>query len=308
MPEVSVIIPTHNRQPLLMRAIRSVLEQTYKDLECIVVDDASTDATPQAIQSIADERLVYLRHERNRGASGARNTGIRVARGSLIAFLDDDDEWLPTKLAKQVPLLTELPEEYGMVYCWMNYLDDNGRIIQECHPTYKGDVFTSVLVKQGIAGCPTLLAKRRVVEEVGGFDESLPRGNDGDFIRRVCRVYRVDVIPEVLVQVHVAHGYERITNQTDRGIRNHLLAQRAKLDKFTEELQKYPHLKANLLANIGGSHLRLGEFRAALASLTRSFVLAPLDLELYHACFSGLKGFGTRLMRSWTRGGAPLTH
>lgn len=109
MPEVSVIIPTHNRQRLVSRAVRSVLNQTYEDLECIVVDDASSDGTPQVIQTIEDERLVYLRHDRNRGASGARNTGIRAAKSSLIAFLDDDDEWLPEKLVKQVPLLKALP-------------------------------------------------------------------------------------------------------------------------------------------------------------------------------------------------------
>lgn len=240
MSEVSVIIPTHNRQRLVSRAVRSVLNQTYKDLECIVVDDASSDGTPQVIQTIEDERLVYLRHDRNRGASGARNTGIRAAKSSLIAFLDDDDEWLPEKLVKQVSLLKALPEEYGMVYCWMDYLDNAGHIIQERHPTHRGNVFASVLVKQGIAGCPTLLVRRHVVDAVGGFDESLPRGNDGDFIRRICRVYKVDVVPEVLVRVHVAHGYERITSETDRGIRNHLLAQQAKLDKFPEELRAHP--------------------------------------------------------------------
>jgi glycosyltransferase involved in cell wall biosynthesis len=300
MPEVSVIIPTHNRQRLVSRAIRSVLSQTYTDVECIVVDDASTDSTPQVTKSIKDDRLVILRHESNRGASAARNTGMRAARGPLIAFLDDDDEWLPEKLAKQVPLLKALPEEYGMVYCWMDYFDDTGRIVHERHPTYRGDVFASVLVKQGIAGCPTLLLRRHAVEEVGGFDERLPRGNDGDFIRRVCRVYKVDVIPEVLVRVHVAHGYERITSQTDRGIRNHLLAQQAKLDKFPEELCKYPHLKATVLANIGGCHLRLGEFKAGLSNLTRSFVLSPLNPKLYRAVLSGIKGFAMRLAGSWT--------
>lgn len=303
MPEVSVIIPTRNRQQLVGWAIRSVLNQSYADLECIVVDDASTDGTPQVVQTIEDARLVYLRREGRGGASGARNTGIRAARSSLVAFLDDDDEWLPDKLSKQVPLLKALPDEYGMVYCWMDYFDDTGRIIQERHPTYSGDVFASVLVKQGIGGCPTLLVRRRVVEEIGGFDETLPRGNDGDFIRRVCRVYKVDVIPEVLVHVHVAHGYERITSQTDRGIRNHLLAQQAKLDKFPQELRQNPRLKATLLANIGGSHLRLGELKAGLSCLARSFILSPANPELYRAGLLGVKGLGARLTRSWSREG-----
>ena len=90
---VSVVIPTHNRGDLLPRAIRSVLQQTYLNLQCIVVDDASTENTAQVVYQFEDDRLVYLFHESNRGASAARNTGIAHAKGKLIAFLDDDDEW-----------------------------------------------------------------------------------------------------------------------------------------------------------------------------------------------------------------------
>lgn len=305
MPEVSVIIPTHNRQRLIRRAVRSVLNQTYSDLECIVVDDASSDDTAQVMQTIGDDRVSYLRHDRNRGASGARNTGIRAARGSLIAFLDDDDEWLPEKLAKQVPLLKSLPEAYAMVYCWMDYLDNAGLVVQQRHPTHRGDVFKFVLVKQGLAGCPTLLVRRSVVDEINGFDESLPRGNDGDFIRRVCRAYKVEVVPEVLVHVHVGHGHERITSDTDRGIRNHLRAQQAKLDKFPQELRKHPHLKAMLLANIGSSYLRLGELKAGLSGLARSFLLSPLNPKLYCMAYSGIKSLRARRMHSYLAEGIP---
>ena len=101
----------------MKRAIQSVLEQTYYELECIVVDDASKDQTEEVISSFEDDRLRYFRHEKNKGASAARNTGIKHAKGELIAFLDDDDEWISTKLEKQVPFLQSLPESFGMVYC-----------------------------------------------------------------------------------------------------------------------------------------------------------------------------------------------
>ena len=120
-PLVSVIIPTHNRADLVPLAIQSVLQQTYTNLECIVVDDASTDNTEETVRTIIDERIIYLRHENNKHASAARNTGIKYARGEFIAFLDDDDEWLPTKLEKQVPFLLNLHEKVGMIYCWMDY-------------------------------------------------------------------------------------------------------------------------------------------------------------------------------------------
>src|SRR3990167_9420175 len=92
-PVVSVVMPTFNLARLLERALRSALDQTYDNLEIIVVDDASSDDTPDVVKTVQDERVRYIRHETNRGGSAARNTGIRIATGEFIAFLDDDDEW-----------------------------------------------------------------------------------------------------------------------------------------------------------------------------------------------------------------------
>jgi len=94
---VSVIIPTYNRAHLVGRAIRSVLNQTYQDFEIIVVDDCSTDNTEEIVKGFNDHRIRYMRHDRNRGGSAARNTGIKASQGKYIAFLDSDDEWLLKK-------------------------------------------------------------------------------------------------------------------------------------------------------------------------------------------------------------------
>ena len=99
---VSVIIPTYNRKRLLSRAVKSVLNQSYSNLECIIVDDASSDETREVINSFQDDRIIYFRHEENKGASAARNTGIKKSQGEFIAFLDDDDLWFPEKLNKQL--------------------------------------------------------------------------------------------------------------------------------------------------------------------------------------------------------------
>jgi glycosyltransferase involved in cell wall biosynthesis len=126
---VSVIIPTCNRSTLVTRAIQSVLTQTYTNLECIVVDDASNDNTGEVVNSFDDDRLIFIRHDKKQGASAARNTGIKHSKGDFVAFLDDDDEWIATKLEKQVPLLKGLPERFGMVYCWMDYYDANNKLV-----------------------------------------------------------------------------------------------------------------------------------------------------------------------------------
>ena len=144
-PTVSVIIPTHNRSQLLKRAIGSVLNQTYSKLECIVVDDASTDETTEVVASFNDDRIRCFRHKINRHASAARNTGIRHSKGELIAFLDDDDEWMDGKLEQQVNLLQKSPQNIGLVYCWMSYMKSEEELYNN-KPILKGYIFKDMIV------------------------------------------------------------------------------------------------------------------------------------------------------------------
>jgi glycosyltransferase involved in cell wall biosynthesis len=265
----------------LKRAIQSVLDQTYPELECIVVDDASKDDTDQIINSFEDDRLKYFRHEKNKGASAARNTGIRQSKGGLIAFLDDDDEWIATKLEKQVPLLKGLPERFGMVYCWMDYYDANNKLIHQHHPTLKGYVFPQVLDAQRLGGCPTLLVKRNVVDQIGGFDESLPRGNDGDFIRRVCRKYEVDYVPEVLVKVYTEHGSERISSKNKESIKNAIKGEKIKFSKFHKELNALPEQKSNIYTHIGNHYAALRHFKSAFRYYLKAIIASPKNRKYY---------------------------
>ena len=253
-PLVSVILPTYNRCNLLPRAVGSILGQTYVNLECIIVDDGSTDGTARIVQEFTDKRVIYLRHQANRHASAARNTGIKHGKGDFFAFLDDDDEWLPEKLEKQIAHIRQCPESVGMIYCWMDYYDVQENLTKKHHPTFKGYVFKHVLDKQRIGGCPTLLIRRAVIDEVGDFDESLRRGNDGDFIRRVTKHYLVDYVPEVLVKVHVGHG-DRISvgNHGDR-----IAAIEKRLDFFRDDYNMYQDKKATTLAHLGTTCLKSG--------------------------------------------------
>ena len=153
-PLVSVILPTFNRAKLLSRAINSVLKQSYYNLECIVVDDGSIDNTEKVVKSINDNRIVYLKHNYNKHASAARNTGIAKSKGKFIAFLDDDDQWLPKKLEKQISLIQKLPPSVGLIYCWMDYYN-NEKLIHKHRPKLRGSVFPMVLDKVEIISIPS---------------------------------------------------------------------------------------------------------------------------------------------------------
>ena len=282
MCHVSVIIPTRNRCNLLRRAIDSVLGQTYGDMECIVVDDSSTDETPDLLKEFDDERLVCLRHERRRHASAARNTGIAHARGELIAFLDDDDEWLPSKLDKQVSLLSRAPRIVGMVYCWLDYIQGE-KTVKRHSPRLRGSIFKETLDKQPIGNSSTLLVRRDVFKKSGLFDESLPRGNDGDFIRRVCRYWEVDYVPEVMVKVHIGHGLDQITAYDENGIKKHILAQLIKLQKFQDDFYRCRKQAANVYADIACHYGWLNQWRRSIRFYWKATWAFPFSRKL-HAC------------------------
>jgi len=175
IPLVSIIIPTRNRAELLRRAIGSVLEQTWKGcLEIIVISDGSEDQTEEIIKSIKCDYLRLLKHETARGASAARNTGLRSCKGKYIAFLDDDDEWTANKLDIQMPVIEKSVSQVGLVYAWMEYIQD-GQSVGLRTPKLRGNVFTEMLDKQAIGGCPTIIIKREVIDTVGYFDLEMTR-------------------------------------------------------------------------------------------------------------------------------------
>jgi glycosyltransferase involved in cell wall biosynthesis len=213
-PTVSVIIPTKNRAKLLPRAINSIIAQTFKDFEIIIIDGHSTDDTQEVIRKYNDNRIrCYLQEVNNNGAQ-ATNEGIERAKGKYIAFLDDDDEWLPEKLEKQVRLLDSLSNEYGMVYCWMDYYDDFGKSVHQTHPVLKGYIFKDILVDEKISGTPTFLVRKSVIEQIGGFDTELIYFDDAEFARRVAKNYKIDLIQEPLVKVYTNHGSIRQSDMT----------------------------------------------------------------------------------------------
>lgn len=214
-PLVSIITVTRNRAQLIGRCIESIQQQTYTNYEHIIVDGASEDNTKEVVGSYSnDERVVYIQLEENLSIPKTIWTGFEKSRGKYIAFLDDDDEYLPTKIEKQLSLMKSLPDGYGMVYCWMSYYDEITRKFLKIHnPTLRGFVAEDVVEKPTVSGTPTYFIKREVFKEVGGWKEASEIGiiSDWELSARICQKWKVDFVEESLVNVYVNHKYIRMS-------------------------------------------------------------------------------------------------
>lgn len=190
-PIVSVVIPSYNRAALLPRAITSVLNQTFPDLECIIVDDGSTDQTVALVEKFQDPRLRLIRLPDNKGVGHARNIGIRSARGELIALLDSDDEWLPQKLERQITRMRDTADpKVTVVYC-LCYGYDGATDRMTPHHTliYEGDVFWHLLTGWHPPTPSLFLVKRASLQDVGGFDERITYAEDYDLWLRLAQTH-----------------------------------------------------------------------------------------------------------------------
>jgi GalNAc5-diNAcBac-PP-undecaprenol beta-1,3-glucosyltransferase len=198
-PLVSVVIPTYNRAGLVGEAIESVRQQSYRNLEIIVVDDGSPDNTENVVRSVPDQRIRYLRHKKNKGLPAGRNTGIKAAKGEYIAFLDDDDRWREDKLERQISAVNN----YDAVLCTAV---SNGRPLR----VHKRPSISLDDLRRGSFDPSSLLAKSSVLKELL-FDESLRQGEDWDAFIRIAQRYQIGWVPEPLL-LYNDGIHQRMTN------------------------------------------------------------------------------------------------
>lgn len=242
-PLVSVIIPTYKRPHMLARAIESVLNQTYINIEIIIVDDNSIGSsyrkeTIEFMRRYSEyNNILYVKHKENKGGSVARNTGIAIAKGKFVTFLDDDDEYMPTKIEMQINKFRESNvENLGFVYCQINLYDENNLLVGRTKNYFKGNIIPfNENMMNTIAGTPAIMALRSTLVEVNGFKD-LKSGQDWYLILQILNMgYHTDYLEESLVKVHV-HNEERITNNI------------SKLNSLVERYElkeKYFHLLTN---------------------------------------------------------------
>ncbi|MDD3806406.1 MAG: glycosyltransferase [Candidatus Marinimicrobia bacterium] len=200
--KITVIIPVYNREQYIKRSIDSVLQQTRPADEVIVVDDGSTDATPSLLKNYGDKILVV--HQKNRGVSAARNLGISRASGDWIALLDSDDEWLPDKLMIQEQWLRENPT-FRICQTEEIWIRHGKRVNpMKKHQKYHGDIFIHSL-KLCLVSPSAVLFEKSLIEEMGGFDESLPVCEDYDLWLRISLHYPIGLIQKAGILKYGGH-------------------------------------------------------------------------------------------------------
>jgi glycosyltransferase involved in cell wall biosynthesis len=272
----SVVLPTFNGERFVRRAVDSVLAQDHPELELLVIDDGSTDATPELVESISDSR-VRLIGRPNGGVAAARNTGIMHAGGDAVAFIDQDDEWLPRKLSVQ---LAELRKEgRAMVGCHMRYVNADGRALGVAGEPTDGrgqDIAAASFVPFPLSAAVAWLSD---VRAVGGFDESLVQMvapvDDLDLMSRLAGRGRFVTLPEVL-------GLYRIHGSSGT------------VERFFAMQTGTEFLRARVQARAAGSDLTWEEFAA---SYRRSFARRRAEYTRYLYRTAGLSVAGGHRVR-----------
>jgi glycosyltransferase involved in cell wall biosynthesis len=289
-PLVSIIIPSRNRFDYLIASLGSVFSQTYENFEVIVVDDGSTVPLAHLLKGKLNDKLACLRNETPLGAPAARNAGLAIARGDFIAFLDDDDLWLPEKLTAQIEAFRDLSEKFGVVYCGYDFLVHD-KIIKNKN-RYHEDTDLALKSLEGCPfGSPTPLIRRTYLEIVSGYDTSLPSCQDWDLWIRLAKICKFYPVREALALYRI-HG-----DQISTDLGKKIEARKILLAKHYRDLSGCPRILSSFYARLGSLCVLMGRdeearhyFRKSLtnnkfnasciAHLILQFVCKPLEKRL----------------------------
>jgi glycosyltransferase involved in cell wall biosynthesis len=223
--------------------MESVLNQTFKDLEIIIINDGSQDATLEIVAQIRDPRIKVFSYP-NSGPNPSRNRGVGYATGEYLAFIDADDLWTPDKLECQLKALKENPQA-ALAYSWTNYIDESGQFLyQGSYMTVNGDVYAKLLLIDFISSGSNPLIRKQALVELGGFEESLTHGEDWDMWLRLAKHYHFVAVPspQILYRKSVNSWSSNIDRMEAGGLK---VIERA----FTQAPDSLAYLKQYSLAN-----------------------------------------------------------
>lgn len=288
-PTVSVIIPTYNRAHLIGRAIQSVLNQSYQDFEIIVVDDGSTDDTEEVIKEFQeqDKRIRCIRHEKNKGAAAARNTGITAAKGEYIAFQDSDDEWFSKKLEKQMNVFATAPVEVGVVYTSFWRIEkDKKNYIPSSWVTQKEGKIHKELLKGNFVTTQSIVTRKECFEKSGMFDESLPRLQDWELVIRLSKYYDFKCVDEpLLISSYILDSISANNEAL-------IIALKLILSKHFNDFAEDKNLLSKHYFRIGVNLCSRGDFEEGRNHLIKAIKTHPLNIKYLLVTFLSFFGQG----------------
>jgi glycosyltransferase involved in cell wall biosynthesis len=275
------------------------LNQTYDDFELIIVDDHSQDRTPDVLEAYEAQydRVRVIRHETNKGPGAAFNTGKRAANGEFVAFLDDDDEWRPEKLERQVAKMKDIGESYGLVTGGVTRIDnETGDVVKRFVPSLEGNVFYKILDEgsSSVLGPPSvILLRKSAMNEIGEFREDMPRGCGQEYYCRLARHYKVSYVEEMCLNYYV-HS-DRITPYDTRAdIENGIEALSMMLAEFADDLLEVPTAYQRETKRLGHFHCLNGDTSTGRSYLYKALKANGFDLTLffqYLSSFLGARGY-----------------
>ncbi|MBA3652809.1 MAG: glycosyltransferase family 2 protein [Actinobacteria bacterium] len=285
MTTVSVIMPTYNRAATVIRAVESVLNQTFADIELIVVDDGSTDSTPALMENITDPRLRYIRLPTNGGVARARNAGIAVAGSDWLAFQDSDDEWLPGKLESQLAAARDAPNDADWVIGGYTLDSSDGETVIPQHTLAGADPTPDILDGWPII-TPTWLVRRELLAAVGPFDESMRCLEDWDLAFRLSAASSPRAVAGPIL---VKHGSIDSVFSSLEDVESGLATI---LSRHGDRWRGNPQRLSRRLAHLGCVEYKLGHRRQAMRTLARAVAKNPTRLPLYGLLAAALSGPG----------------
>jgi glycosyltransferase involved in cell wall biosynthesis len=313
-PRVSVLVPAYNRAGYLLEAVNSAVNQTFRDLEVVIVDDGSTDDTPQVVRGIDDPRVHYL-HQENRGVSAALNTASRAARGEYLALLGSDDVWLPNLLEELVPVL-DTDADLGLVYARARGMDAQGRPLPQilgAPEKFPGEPLKSLLYGDCVCGLAAVF-RRTCLERVGGWDQTMIGNEDWDLWIRMAEHFRFAYRDQILARYRMhpqsltggrSEAYRRIILDRIRLIENYY----ARADVPAEAMLVKSLARRNVNMDVTIRFLSVGQWRAALPFFVRTIWVAPnpftaavrvLSVALFDLYLSKTH-WGVRMVEAWLR-------
>jgi glycosyltransferase involved in cell wall biosynthesis len=291
---VTVGITTFRRPELLRKALNSVVQQSHKELQIIVIDDASGDSTPSVVASFDDERIEFIQHDDSEGAIVGRNEALQRARGKYVAYLDDDDAWVDTKIEQQVSVAERGAQNVAVISCGGTLVNEHGQVLGNLLPGLTGSMRDSIVSGSLVTVPSAHLFRTEALREVEGYDGTLASHNEHDIWMTLAdNNYTSDFVPEYLVEVGSHSGY-RMTSD----VKLRVDAVEAYFDKWYSTLESWMGASkalsfqrtftSRVVAGVGNQSLRQGSFAQALSAYKVLLVRYPARLTTYQLIATGM--------------------